>query len=333
MSGGFVLLGALISGYFALRSRRATKSRVAIVDATSTSHAVDDDSISEDPPSASVPLGVKLTDIGISNVHALDHPVLDVQLVNRGGQSAYLTRLTVTVLWARKFNVLGDLLPYVDKSHPWRMPASATYDVELPVPGSRDNYVAVGISQVIAGGEADRFNVRLKAEFEYGSTSPCSQPAATSVYILRATLKYDNSRQISSRPIGVACPGNTLYVPTADGLRRNVGRFYEALGSIQRQVNREMSERGTAALDWQSRRARRADIPGDLEALNGVNDTFWNPREAVQEYLMLAERCCREISRTLRSDMPDGLGSAITVAEATIQALPQLRAEFASVER
>ncbi|RKF22851.1 hypothetical protein [Micromonospora globbae] len=260
----------------------------------------------------------------------MDPPVVDLKLLNRGGESAVLTKMVVEVLWARRITAFGDLLPYVDTSGGVWLPPSATYDVELPVPekahGAR---VTVGISQVIGPGEADRFQVRVNTEIPPGSGYLHETPGATSLYLLRLHVVYNaDSRQVPFRPLAVACPGNLLQVPTKAAIEKRIAEFRAKVAELRRAIDQEISARGMQPPDWIAKPPRSPrDLPADLATLRrgrGVNSNFWDPQGAIKRFLDDAEQICREISQ-LPPDLPDGLDRAVAMARTTLGQLPALR--------
>lgn len=262
----------------------------------------------------------------------MDPPVVDLKLQNRGGESAVLKRMVVEVLWARRIKAFGDLLPYVDLSGGVWLPPSATYDVELPVPEDADGArITVGISQVIGAGEADRFQVRLNTEIPPGDGYLHEAPGATSLYLLRLHVVYNaDDRQVSFRPLAVACPGNLLQVPTTTEIRARIAGFRAKVDELRRAIDQEMATRRMKPPNWTAKPPRKPqDLPADLTALSRgyrVNGNFWDPEGAIERYLDDAEHICREICR-LPPDLPDGLDQAVPLAQTTLGELPTLRQE------
>ncbi|CAM3337884.1 hypothetical protein KIPE111705_03505 [Kibdelosporangium persicum] len=328
ITGSCAIVAGIIAGLMNLRSRHKPRQRVKMEDHYPTVAVTGESGSDSASSSNSQILGVQLHDIDVPDLsYALDHPVVDVKFVNTGGQPAYLTRLTVEIKWARSFRVLEDLLPYVDTSGPLMMPPSATYDVTLPDPArAQGERVTVGISQAIAGGETDRIHVRLCTKFEHSSTSVYSQPAATAVYILTLEFVHENGkRKLTSRPVAAACPGNILYIPTIDGLERNIKRFMVEVESLRARVDEEMERRNLPSVDWRSADDARASVPGDMDMLGRVNDNFWNPEKGIDDYLTRASVICEELVEALDPGMPDGLGDAVTLARETALRIPELR--------
>lgn len=334
VAGGFVILAAVISGIFVLGARRRPKSKLRVVDSGS-SRPPDRTSVVEgaQPPAVSTRLGVEVVEADVpSPGYAMDHPVVDVKFQNSGGRDAYLTRMEVRIIWARKYRVLEDLIPYLDTSGPLHIPPSAMYDVDLPEPPATNHErIEVGISQSIAAGESDRILVRLKTEVQQTRFSPYSQPSETSLYILRLTFYNGDGKQAETREVGAACPGNVLYVPTILGLRRNIYRFEEMTRKIRDRVDEKFRERGEPTPDWDGAMPLGPDdFEAEVESLDRVNEAFWSPGQAILEYLDEAEFKCRELVDSLRDDMPDSLDRAREAAQRTLCDLPGLRDEMSS---
>lgn len=318
-------------------TRAGRKARVDFVDVFSTQPSAPQASSSSSriPSQSSPGMRVEVVDIDIPTpTMCTDPPVVDVKLHNAGDETAILKRMTVEVLWAKRFTVLDDLQPSDDYSGFVMMPPSATYEVRLPTPeqatGAR---IATAISQVIAPGDADRFQVLLKAEAPGSATVPYLLPGATFVYLLRLELLYNATDQrVSSRVFGVGCPGNILWLPTVDALRIKIRRFEEKVGELRQAVDEEIAARALAPPDWTARaRWRREDLPAKLSALDGgygVNDRFWDPQRAIARYLDEAESVCRELVDSLTADMPDGLAEFIPKAQASLAEIPQLREQL-----
>lgn len=326
------VLGSLVAAgiglWGTLRARRPRRPRLGIVDTFATSTALLEPSA---PPQT---FGVELLDIDVRDTGmATQHPVVDIKLHNSGGAAVILKRLTVSVQWARRFVVLPDLLPYVDTSGPAMMSPSATYEIKLPEPEHAvDTRCTLGISHVIAAGEADRIHLRLITQFPQNETALHSEPGATYVYLLRLEFQYNaNDQRLLSRPLGVACPGNIVFLPTEDGLRRKITRFQAAVTDIRNAIDNEIAARGNKPPDWIGHPPqRREDLPRLLSALNHrqLNDRFWDPQNAVAAYLDDAEHLCRELATTLAPDMPDGLSEIIPEAHKTLGRIPALRRDF-----
>lgn len=332
VAGGFAVLAALIAGAFALRARRPPKPRVTIVD-SSSSRPPGRTSVVEGalPPPTSTPLGVEVVEAEVPLPgYALDHPVVDVRFQNSGGRTTYLTKMELTVLWAKKFSVLEDLIPYRDTSGPLHIPPSAMYDVDLPPPPVEDRTVLTfGISQSIAAGDADRILIRARTAVAQSRFTPFSQPSETSVYLLKFSFFSGDRKETETREIGVASPGNQVYVPTILGLKRNIFRFEELTRQIRDRIDTRLREQGEEPPDWDGpRRPVETDFATDVLGSTRVNQDFWSPYSAILRYLDRAEASCRDFMSALRPDMPDRLDEARAAAEQTVTALPLLRSEI-----
>jgi hypothetical protein len=278
---------------------------------------------------------VEPVDVSVSDrpVRWMDPPVVDLKLRNRGGETAVLKRMVVEVLWARQITAFGDLLPYLDTSDGVWLPPLATYDVELPMPaeaaGAR---ITAGISQMIAAGEADRFQVLLNTEIPPGTAYLHETPGATSLYLLRLHVLYNaDDQQVSFRPLAVACPGNLLQVPTSAAIRQRIAEFRTKLDELRQAIDEQLRAKRRKPPDWTAKPPRSPrDLPANVTALlrrYQVNDNFWDPHGAIERFLEDAESICREICE-LPPDLPDGLDQAVAVARSTLEELPTLRREI-----
>ncbi|MCA1655867.1 MAG: hypothetical protein LC635_05395 [Pseudonocardiaceae bacterium] len=188
------------------------------------------------------------------------------------------------------------------------------------------------MSHVLEAHGADRIHLRLKTTFPANETALFSEPGATFVYLLKLGFRYNaDDRELVSRTIGVACPGNIVFVPTEDGLRRKIGRFRVAVRDIREAIDKELADRGQPTPDWVTDPPRRReDLPRLLLALRQrkLNERFWHPDDAVTRYLDEAERLCDQFATALTPDMPDGLGEIIPLARETLARIPALREEF-----
>ncbi|MHA6621012.1 hypothetical protein [Pseudonocardia sp. DLS-67] len=328
------LIGAIavacIGAWATLRSRRLRRPRLRITDTYSTgSHP---DQPEARPYAASI--GINLADINIPSLAATEHPLMEIMLHNSGGQPVVLNRTVIDIIWAKRFKVLQSPRVRKDTAGPLWMPPSATYEIHFPDPeeavGER---ITIGTTHVLDPQDSDRIQLRIDTNFPEGDIDADSEPAATFVYVLRLTFLYDvGNRQLHSRTVGVACPGNILFVPTIDGLRRKIRRFQAEVESLREDIGREIEARGQPLPDWSARPPLcRIDLPSPLPELDrhpAVREAFWNPQRAIGSYLDDAERACGEITDSLSPDMPNGLAEAISKARATAADIPQLRAEF-----
>ncbi|MBA4866472.1 tetratricopeptide repeat protein [Streptomyces sp. PSKA54] len=323
LTGG--LAAAIIGAWAALRARRPPKSQVELVDVT----------IAPPSGSASGPRDMS--------------PVLDVKVRNTGGQSAVLKRLVVRVHRAVRCGSMFSGMRLTPYSAMWvgaLLPVSATYDAAIPPPedagGSR---AVIDLSQVVAQGEADRFEVRLGMQPTFD----------TYVYELDLEIIYDgNDRMMTSPRVAVAFPQHG-FVYSADEIRTVISHFLEDTREVREAIDREMTERGLPVPDWESAPPRRrADLPDGLVSVDGnadilssgaqgiyeVTEAFWDPRRAITGHLRSFERMYRQLVEiTVGAAVADEvLTASLPLAEATLAQLPALYAEFrvpttAEVER
>lgn len=307
---GAAVIAASGAGLVALTSRRPARARLKLVDA----HV-------ENPFSGTTP------------------PVVDIKLRNTGGQTTVAKRVTLSVLWAREIPVLDLLNIHPEASHPLALEPSAVYDVDMPDPAQPSpGPVKIHVAQALAGGAADRFQIRLHAKVPQGRAWKLEIPGAVWAYLLEATVVSDEADDsITSTPIAVACPGNSLRVPTPEVVRQRVGDFRVQVADVRNQVDRELVKRGRAPADWDADPPlSRSDLPNRLTALSTgrIRDdsNFWRSEVAVSEYLDNAERVCRAVIDALSALPPgkdhDGLDGAIDVARRTIEGIPALHKEL-----
>ncbi|WP_367325690.1 tetratricopeptide repeat protein [Streptomyces sp. HUAS ZL42] len=309
------IAAAIIGAWAALRARRLPKSRVELVDVT----------IAPSSGSASGPRDMS--------------PVLDVKVRNTGGQSAVLKRLVVRVHRAVRCGSMFSSMRLTPYRAVWMgaaLPVSATYDAAIPPPEDAGDFRAViDLSQVVAQGEADRFEVRLgmKPTFD------------TYVYGLDLEIIYDgDDRMMSSPMVAVAFPQHD-FVYSADEIRTVINHFLDDTRKVRDAIDREMTERGLPVPEWESAPPRcRADLPDGLVSVDGIADVhasgaqgiyevteaFWDPGRAITGHLQSFERVYRElVDITVGAAVADDvLTASLPQAEATLAQLPALYSEF-----
>ncbi|MFE1312429.1 tetratricopeptide repeat protein [Streptomyces sp. NPDC058755] len=317
------IAAAVIGAWAALRARRLPKSQVELVDVAIV------------PPSPSVSLSASGSALGPRDMS----PVLDVKVRNTGGQSAVLKRLVVRVDRAVRCGSMFDgmrLTPYRALWVGAVLPVSATYDVAIPPPeDAGGSQCVIGLSQVVAQGEADRFEVRLGMEPTFD----------TYVYGLDLEIVYDgNDRLMTSPKVAVAFPQRG-FVYSADEIRTVVRGFLEETGKVRDAIDAEMTERGQSVPDWESAPPRRrSDLPDGLVSVDGIADlfssggggvyevteAFWDPRRAIAGHLQSFERMYREaVEITVGAAVADDvLTASLARAEAVLAQLPAMYAEF-----
>jgi hypothetical protein len=341
------LAAAAVAAWATLRARRSYKSKLEIIDAKSvepTPSAAGASGPGSPRITPSDRLGVSLLELEVADDPvemrmATDPPVLDVKVQNRGGETAVIKEMSLEISWAKRFEVLDRLTPYVDFSGFVVLPPSATYEVELPAPErASGEQIRRGISHAIAPGEAERIRVLLRAEFPHSETDVYTMPGAVSVYLIRLRLVYGSgAKDLCTRTIGVACPGNRLYVPRADALRTEIREFEEEVAEVRERIEQAMAQdqhlRDRLPLDWSaSPSPQHGDFPdrvGDLE-LRHLHDNFWNPRQAIEDHLNAAEAICLDTADSLSTDMPDGLGQFVPLARSASADIAALRKERAT---
>jgi hypothetical protein len=230
---------ALIGAWAALRARRPLKSRVELVD------------VSLPPPDP-------------AKDRRDDMPVLDVKVRNTGGQLAVLKRAVVHTDRAARVGGNWMPMPY-DTGLPRfvgaRLDVSGTYDLTLPdlddASGAR---VTIGLSQLVAPAEADRFLIRLGRRH--------IQPALA--YLLRLELVYDaDDRTVTTAPMAVPFPQHGA-VESAEQIRRDIQSFQEAVNEVRGTIDREMTARGRTRPDWINAPPRdRQELPPGLLSVDG----------------------------------------------------------------
>ncbi|WP_147425235.1 hypothetical protein [Bailinhaonella thermotolerans] len=191
-------------------------------------------------------------------------PTLDVKLRNLGGQPAFLKRLDLEIA-----DAASPRNPFL----PWcgfggirgGVPASETYEALLPpVAEAAGTTVAVPLSQVIRGGDVDRFQVRLETRASPGRI----------FYRLRPRLVYDG------RDRALAGPWLAVYWHTSMSGRPTVETPADVQAELEEFAGRVREERSSLAHKWPY--ARDEDVPefGYFRA-----PEFWYPEEAMRRYV------------------------------------------------
>ncbi|WP_145886121.1 tetratricopeptide repeat protein [Streptomyces sp. BK340] len=313
------IAAAIIGAWAALRARRLPKSQVELVD------------VAIAPPSGSV----SDSSLGPRDMS----PVLDVKVRNTGGQSAVLKRLVVRVDRAVRCGSMFASMRLTPYRALWVgavLPVSATYDAAIPPPEDADGFRAViGLSQVVAQGEADRFEIRLGMDPTFD----------TYVYGLDLEFVYDgNDRSMTSPSVAVAFPQRG-FVYSADEIRAVIRGFLEDTAKVRDAIDTEMTARGLPVPDWESAPPRRrSDLPDGLVSVDGnsdlfssggggvyeVTEAFWDPQRAIADHLQSFQRMYREaVEITSGAALADDvLTASLPSAEAVLAQLPALYAEF-----
>lgn len=289
---------------------------------------------------------LELSAITVANTDPPDAAsvLLDLKLRNTGGQPAILHRATFHIHDA----VLLPPRPLVGFSphEGWflvrgSLEVSHTYDINLPLPtraaGSRHD---LDLSQAIEPAGTDRFRIRL------GIPGPLD----TIIYLLHFDIHYDKDRTITAPAVAIGHPPwNTLETP--DEIRSDLRSFRTSVRSIRDAIDREMTARGLPTSDWDSHPpARRADLPPRLLSVDGdpdpfkgsnprdgfyrVRDTFWNPDNSVTKRLDYIHTYCTRITNMINgaSICQDSLPQILAQAQAVLEQMPALRAEFGTPE-
>ncbi|MFI6345987.1 hypothetical protein [Streptomyces sp. NPDC050560] len=258
---------------------------------------------------------------------------MDIKVRNVGGQPAVLRRLVVEVVEAGLFRQ-EPLHP--DMRTGAGMPVSGRYDVRLPpsyeAAGHRQ---AVPLDQVVPPSDTDRFLARLGADREPGDL----------VYLLRFEVVHDAAeRRVTSSPVAVGVPVEDEIVRVGCA-REAVERFWSEVEEIRSGVDREMAARGLPVPDWRAHPPRRrGELPRVLAAVDGgvpgddggivtdgehvqVNEAFWEPERAVEEYLREAEEQCRALVGLVAraEEAPDSLRRSARLAAEELAQLSALR--------
>ena len=325
---------ALIGAWAVLWARRPLRSHVELVDVTISEVEVVDVTIGEPGLAPSrrrevrrrVPPGRDQS------------PVVDVKVRNIGGQPAVLKRVVVHVERAVRCQtrVMG-LMPYRAVFYGASLPVSATYDVAIPPPEQAAGlHAPLDISQVIAPGNADRFEVRLGMEPTFDRFA----------YLVNMELIYDgDNRSVTSAPVAVAFPRG-VFVSSIDQIRSEIRWFLEGVSEVRHAIDQEMAARRLPIPDWTSDSLKsRGDLPDGLLSVDGVaanfgsfpekgiyevTDAFWDPQLSVMHYLREFAHTYSELVEivTAAAVVDDSLCSALPEARATLARLPELYDEF-----
>jgi hypothetical protein len=301
---------AVICAWATLRARRRPKSHVELVSVTIGQRRDDDQS-----------------------------PVLDVKVRNTGGQPAVLKRAVVHVDQAVRCGTMFAsmrLTAYRKTLFGAVLPVSGTYDMPIPPPEEAVGVaIGTGISQVVAPGEADRFEVRLGMKPTFDAYA----------YRVRIELIYDgDDRSVTSAPVAVAFPEDR-FVHQVSEIREQIQGFLDEVATARAAIDREMTARGLAAPDWESAPPRgREELPGGLVAVDGladslgssarmgsfeVTDAFWDPERSVAQHVREFGRMYGELEEIVKgaADVDEVLRAEFPRAQATLSALSGLHTE------
>jgi hypothetical protein len=272
---------------------------------------------------------VELLDVSAYEGFSISGPlsVVDLKLRNRGGESAVLKRTIVDVLWSGKIDMIAGLEADSSGKISAVLPSSAVYHGDndgaespsLPLPGTGPARTMINISQVIAPGDADRFQVWLRRD---------RFSAGRSVYLLQLTVLYNADQRVSSHPLLVTRFQDVPYVPGPAELTTCVRRFQQDVALVRRRIDEELTSRGLPAPDWVASPPRApSDLPrsGGFRPWGGPTSQFWDPQRAINGYLDDAERICNQIIEGFPRGLHNELDAAIAHAWKTREHLPALR--------
>jgi hypothetical protein len=242
-----------------------------------------------------------------------DSPVIDIKVRNIGGQPAVLKRLVLRshrAVRCGSMRMSMRLTPYYASWVGSAMPVSFSYDVSIPPPEDADGFSAsVNLSQVVAPGEADRFELRL-------GMRPSGD---TYVYLIDLEIVYDGSdRKLTSPPVAVVFPRQE-FVYTATEFGSAIHKFLEETQRIRDTIDAELTARGLPVPDWQSAPPlSRGDLPNDLISVDGIGIPHGSDR-IFREVLSITETAA-VADPALLTSVPRAL--------ATLAEFPALRARF-----
>lgn len=288
---------------------------------------------------------VELVDVSLAPLQADDaSPVLDIKVRNTGGQPALIKRAVVRVNRAvRCGTMFGSkrLTPFRSMWLGARLEVSARYDISIPVPEDCAGFAEpVAVSQAVAPGESDRFELRL------------GMKPAFDAYIYDVTLElvYDRDDRVTHSPsIAVLFPHKEFAVYTKDLIREQIEHFLRAMPKVRAAIDAELVAHGRPAIAWESAPPKcRADLPDGMLSVDGtdevrdsggggiyqVTDQFWDPRAAIARHLVAYEEMYTELAAIIGSAAVADpmLTRAAGQIAATLADLPALFGEF-SVSR
>jgi Tetratricopeptide repeat len=268
-----------------------------------------------------------------------DSPVLDVKVRNTGGQPAVLKRAFIHVHQAVRCGTMFGSMRLTPFGGHWAgavLPVSATYDVAVPPPEDADGLrIPAEISQAVAAGDSDRFEIRLGMKPTFDAYA----------YLVTLELVYDGAdRRVVSPPIAVGF-ANGHIVHTVQEMRLMVRLFQKDVSEIREGIDQELTARGLPIPDWDAAPPRgRAALPDGLLSVDGtgnlfdsgwpgiwkVTPKFWDPERSVARTLNDFERMYRELTGIITDAtvVDKRLLSVLPQAQATLADLPELCAEF-----
>jgi hypothetical protein len=280
LSGGVV--AAVIGAWATLHARRPPGSHVELVDVSLAPPSGDDAS-----------------------------PILDIKVRNTGGQPAVIKRVVVRVNRAVRCGTMFGSMRLTPFRAVWlgaTLEVSARYDISIPVPEKSTGFAEpVAVSQAVAPGEPDRFELRL------------GMKPAFDAYIYDVTLElvYDgNDRTALSPSIAVLFPHKEFKIYTKELIRQQIDHFLKEVPKVRAAIDAELVAHGRPARDWESAPPKcRADLPDGMLSVDGtgeswesggrgvyqVTDEFWNPRAAIAAHLVAYEKMYAELAAIIQS--------------------------------
>jgi hypothetical protein len=255
---------------------------------------------------------VELADVSLAPLAEGDaSPVLDIKVRNTGGQPAVIKRVVVRVNRAVRCGTMFGSMRLTPYRAVWlgaTLEVSARYDISIPPPEKSAGFAEpVAISQAVAPGEPDRFELRL------------GMKPAFDAYIYDVTLElvYDgDDRAALSKSIAVLFPHREFAVYTKELIRQQIEHFLSRIPEIHAAIDAELVTHGRSAIDWESAPPKcRADLPDGMLSVDGTGDyrdsgghgiyevtgEFWNPRAAIAAHLVAYEKMYTELSAITRS--------------------------------
>jgi hypothetical protein len=140
---------------------------------------------------------LELVDVTVPKPADASEPVIDVKVSNRGGRTAVIKRVQVEVVES----LAGWVPVRVHAMTSGSLDVSKRYRSELPVLAyERGHVFKIPVSQKVAGGDADRFQVSLLMP----------SFVRDGVYLLRLTLLYDDKNRKVAVPL-VAVTGRASF--------------------------------------------------------------------------------------------------------------------------
>lgn len=309
------ITAATISAWAVLRSRRAIKSKLELVD-TSFSYV----------ESPSDPRRVE--------------PIVDIKVRNLGGQTAVIKRLDVHVLRiSRPHRRVGAILSlFKERRFGAELWPSKTYDIRIPSRKSPASAAfTYSLSQEISPGTADRFQFDLGFE----------QSPAPQVFLLKLELIYDGDDRKILLPTLAVATKEDLAVNGPLDLREAIEATLSKLADIRGDFDALLDANGMPVPDWKNdppkseseflKRYDLIDSAGELrifrrDALNRTQADFWEADTAFKQRLVELEENYRDLINIIESAeiMQPSLRGSLIRLKMTLPIFPGLHEEFLS---